>query len=71
MKKIDIPAQLVDAMREQRVILLLGSGASLGSLDEKNRKMPTAKQLASDIAEKFLSDKFKSRDLMRVSELAP
>lgn len=70
MKKIDIPAQLVDAMREQRVILLLGSGASLGSFDEKKRKMPSAKQLASDIADKFLSEKFKSRDLMRVSELA-
>jgi len=70
LKKIDIPAQLVDAMREQRVILLLGSGASLGSFDEKKRKMPSAKQLASDIADKFLSEKFKSRDLMRVSELA-
>ncbi|WP_141134393.1 SIR2 family protein [Jannaschia aquimarina] len=70
MKKIDIPAQLVDAMREQRVILLLGSGASLGSLDAKKRKIPTARQLASDIAEKFLNERFKSRDLMRVSELA-
>lgn len=69
-KKISIPAQLVDAMREQRVILFLGSGASLDSVDKGNRQMPTAKRLASDIAKKFLNQKFKSHDLMRVSELA-
>lgn len=52
------------------MILLLGSGASLGSLDGQKRKMPNTRQLASDIAEKFLNESFKNRDIMRVSELA-
>lgn len=69
-KKIEVPPQLIDAMREQRVILLLGSGASMGAVDATSRKMPSPKTLTADIAAKFLDDKFKNKDLMRVSELA-
>jgi len=69
-KKLALPNSLIDAMREQRALLFLGSGASLGSVTPKGEAMPTARKLADAIADKFLSSKFKSKDLMRVSELA-
>lgn len=69
-KRIQLPNGLVDAMREQRAILFLGSGASLGSKTSSGEKMPTATKLAEAIADEFLSSKFRKKDLMRVSELA-
>lgn len=69
-KVASIPNGLIDAMREQRVILFLGSGASLGSTTADGKKMPGAKQLCEAIAGEFLSPKFMKKDLMRVSELA-
>lgn len=69
-KKIVLPNGLIDAMREQRALLFLGSGASLGSTTPDGKTMPSAKKLAEAIADKFLSSKFKNKDLMRVSELA-
>ncbi|MEY8099563.1 SIR2 family protein [Falsihalocynthiibacter sp. S25ZX9] len=69
-KVVSIPNGLVDAMREQRAILFLGSGASLGSSTSDGRKMPSAGQLSGAIADEFLSSKFKKMDLMRVAELA-
>jgi tetratricopeptide (TPR) repeat protein len=61
---------LVDAVREQRAVLFLGSGASLGAVDRKGRTMPSSSQLAREISDRFLSSKFAKYDLMRVAELA-
>lgn len=69
-KKLIIPNGLVDAMREQRAILFLGSGASMDSVTPDGRAMPNSRQLSEAIAQKFLSSKFQKKDLMRVSELA-
>ncbi len=65
-----LPNGLIDAMRERRAILFLGSGASLGSTSPSGKKMPTAKQLAEAIADEFLNPKFRNKDLMRVAEIA-
>lgn len=68
--KLNLSSGLLDAVREQRAVLFLGSGASLGAVDRAGKKMPGAAQLASEMSEKFLSKKFAKMELMRVAELA-
>ncbi|GHA54006.1 SIR2 family protein [Amylibacter ulvae] len=69
-KKLNLPNGLLDAMREQRALLFLGSGASLGAKTPSGTTMPNASKLVEAIADRFLTSKFKDKDLMRVSELA-
>jgi hypothetical protein len=69
-RKVDLPAGLLDAVREQRAVLFLGSGASLEANNPSGQAMPGSTQLAKAIADRFLSSKFANKDLMRVAELA-
>lgn len=69
-RKIELPQNLVDAVREQRAILFLGSGASLGAVNRSGAPMPGATDLAKAIATKFLTPKSAKDGLMVVAELA-
>lgn len=69
-RKVHLSAGLLDAVREQRAVLFLGSGASLGAVDKTGRNVPSSAQFASAISDKFLPAKFSKHDLMRVAELA-
>lgn len=69
-RKIELPQNLVDAVREQRAILFLGSGASLGAVNRSGAAMPGATDLAKAIATKFLTPKSAKDGLMVVAELA-
>lgn len=67
---VELPQNLVDAVREQRAVLFLGSGASLGSVNASSASMPSVSSLTKTISDTFLSSKFAKEDLMVVAELA-
>ena len=69
-RKVNLSSGLLDAVREQRAVLFLGAGASMGAVDRKGHSMPSSSQLVREMSDRFLSKKFAKHDLMRVAELA-
>jgi hypothetical protein len=68
--KVELPRGLVEAVREQRTVLFLGSGASLEAENASGQGAPSSEKLTKAISDEFLSSKFAKKDLMVVSELA-
>ncbi len=69
-RKVELPQNWVDAVREQRAVLFLGSGASLGAESSAGNNMPGARALTKSITDTFLSSKFAKEELMVAAELA-
>lgn len=69
-RRVELPRGLIEAVREQRTVLFLGSGASMGASSAAGHSMPSSTQLTKAISDQFLSSKFANKELMRVSELA-
>ena len=67
---VTIPAPLVEAVRSSRVILFLGSGASMEAKSENGMQPPSAKQLAADLGKHFLGQDLSDFGLMQVAEMA-
>ena len=67
---MQLPEVLVTQIRQGRVILLLGAGASLDATDIHGQSAPTSLELAKLLANKFLSEAHIDHDLMTISELA-
>ena len=67
---MDLPEALISQAEEGRIVLLLGSGASLDCKDEDGNSPPSTRDLARLLATKFLSTTHISYDLMTVAELA-
>lgn len=67
---MDIPAPLKTAIEEGNVVLMLGAGASLGAKDSKGNSPPTASQLASILAHRFLSPDHANYPLTQVGDFA-
>jgi tetratricopeptide (TPR) repeat protein len=67
---MDIPDYLEQQLKEGKVALCLGSGASLGARDDKGKGPPTGKGLAELLANKFLGGKYKDSPLAQVAEYA-
>ncbi len=67
---IELPHILVDAVKEQRAVLVLGAGASMGCRNSKGEHPPSGNQLRDQLAAKFLGTKSESRDLATVAEMA-
>ncbi|SFM30704.1 SIR2 family NAD-dependent protein deacylase [Methylobacterium pseudosasicola] len=63
-KTVAIPATLVESMKQQRVILFLGAGASMEA------GAPSGEALRADLAKKFLGSEMDGYDLMSVAEMA-
>ncbi|UVT15055.1 MAG: SIR2 family protein [Nitrospira sp.] len=70
MAESEIPRHLIDQVREGRVVLVLGAGASLGVKRIGGGTVPSTDVLAKSIAEKFLGDQFSGSDLAWIAELA-
>ena len=70
MGNADIPKQLVDEIREGRVVLVLGSGASIGATRGDGNPFPSTKDLANTLSVRFLEKPSSSDDLAWISELA-
>jgi hypothetical protein len=67
---MDIPDYLEQQVREGRVALCLGSGASLGAKDDRGKGPPAGKGLAELLANKFLGGRYKDSSLAQVAEYA-
>jgi tetratricopeptide (TPR) repeat protein len=65
-----LPATLIDAVRDQRVVLFLGAGASRGAQHSKGAKIPQGDALRDLICDKFFSGALKDRPLTAVSAMA-
>jgi len=67
---VDLPSPLTASIKEQRAILFLGAGASLGAVHPAGLAIPDAAQLRDLISDSFLNGKFKDRTLATVTEYA-
>lgn len=65
-----LPKYFVEQIKAKNVILFLGAGASFGALHPAGLKMPNGQELADLIAEKYLGESYKGKNLSYVSELA-
>ena len=67
---VDIPPALLNAIKEQRVVLFLGSGASKDAKHPNNTKMPQGNDLRDLICEKFLGGALMQKPLNVVAAMA-
>lgn len=65
---MDIPEILVSQVREQKVVIFLGAGASLGAKSAGGKKAPSTQQLGVLLADKFLGGKYKDHPLHQIAE---
>jgi len=65
-----IPGALETQIREGRVVVVLGAGASLDSTDEHGNHPPRTGDLISALSDRFLGKKFKDLGLNQVAEYA-
>ena len=67
---VTIPPALSDAIKEQRVVLFLGAGASHDAKHPTGAQMPQVAQLRNLICDKFLGGKLKEKPLHAVAAMA-
>ena len=67
---IDIPAALVEAIKEQRAVLFLGAGASRYAKHPNGDQIPHGDKLRDVICNQFLSGKLKEQPLNAVAAIA-
>jgi cold shock CspA family protein len=67
---MNLPDFLVDQVREGKVVLFLGAGASRGTVGPSGKKCPTTQELLTRLSDKFLGGKYKTSTLNQVAELA-
>ena len=70
MSKIEIPAPLIEAVKNSRVIPFLGAGASKEATDAAGNRPPDADGLRDILAQRFFGKPIPNRDLMTVAEMA-
>jgi tetratricopeptide (TPR) repeat protein len=63
-------AALTDAIRDGRAVLFLGAGASIGATKGNNVKIPNARELGKNIADKFLGPGFDEADFKTICDFA-
>ena len=67
---MDLPKGLIEDMKAGRVILFLGAGASIGSVDPEGNGPPLGDELRDLLVSKYLGARFADRSLAAVAELA-
>ena len=67
---VDIPPALTDAIREERAVLFLGSGASLNAKHPRGDQIPQGDHLRDLICDKFLGGQLKQKSLTAVAAMA-
>jgi hypothetical protein len=64
------PLHFLEQIKAKNVVLFLGAGASFGAVHPNGKKIPNGQELSDLIAEKFLGDHYKGKNLSLVAELA-
>ncbi len=67
---MNIPAQLIDQVKQGRIVLFFGAGASIGATKADGAAPPIGNQLRDQLCDKFYGGKRKDRSLAWVTELA-
>jgi hypothetical protein len=67
---IQLPAQLVEAIRSHRCVLFLGAGASSEARDPNGNAPPLGVDLRNILSQKFFGKVLADHDLMTVAEMA-
>ena len=70
MGDITLSPSLISAVREQRAILFLGAGASVGAKAAGGEKIPIGDRLRDKLCDKFLGGQLKDRPLVAVAAIA-
>lgn len=69
-KPIELPHLLTEAVKDKRVVLVFGAGASKEAVNDAGQRPPDGNQMRDKLAEKYLGTKDETRDLMTVAEMA-
>jgi tetratricopeptide (TPR) repeat protein len=67
---VDLPAALIDAVRDQQAVLFFGAGANFGATHPDGEKIPVGDGLRNLICDKYFGGSMKSKSLMSVSAFA-
>lgn len=67
---MEIPNALVDEIRQGRVVLFLGAGASKGARNKVGEEPPSGKELTNLLSDRFLGGRGKDEPLSWIAELA-
>ena len=67
---MDIPANLIDSVREGKVVLFLGAGASVGATSAVGNEPPSGVELSNLLSKKFLGGEDADQQLSIVAEYA-
>lgn len=69
-RAVNLPYVLIEAVKDQRVAIVFGAGASMGCKNFSGENPPSGNQLRDHLAKKFLGTEGESRDLATVAEMA-
>jgi hypothetical protein len=67
---LELPFQLIEAVKSRRAIPFLGAGASKEATNASRARPPDASQLRDIIAQRFFNRDMSHRDVMAVAEMA-
>jgi tetratricopeptide (TPR) repeat protein len=67
--KLAVPPSLLNAVREQRAILFLGAGASIGAKSATGEGIPIGDKLRDKLCDKFLGGELKDKPLVAVAAI--
>jgi hypothetical protein len=67
---VEIPPALIEAVREQRAVIFLGAGASIGANHPNGHGIPQGNGLRDLICDRFLGGKLKDKPLNFISSMA-
>lgn len=65
-----IPPALINAVQEQRAVLFLGAGTSVGAKHPTHKEVPLGDRLRDEIADRFLGGLLKNKPLTAVAAMA-
>ena len=65
-----LPPPLVSALKDRRVVLFLGAGASLEAKNTSRAKPPTGDELRDLLCDRFFAGDYKSYDLASAADFA-
>lgn len=68
--EIEIPPQLIEAIKTRRAIPFLGAGSSKEATNKMGSRPPDADQLRDILAQRFFGKAIPNRDVMAVAEMA-
>jgi hypothetical protein len=67
---MEIPSDLVNQIRDGRVVLFLGAGASRDAVSDSGRRCPGSKEIGEMLSDKFLGGYLRDGQLSEIAQYA-